>query len=54
MGLYVQIPDDKKKLEQAIFALEWQIKHEEDEKSKEIHRKTLKIFKASIHDTGCK
>lgn len=51
MGLIVQIPKGKKKLEQGIIALEWQLEQDKDEKSKEIHRQTLEKFRAALRET---
>ena len=48
MALYVEIPQNKQKLEQAIKALEWQLTQETDEKSKQIHEQTLTIYKAAL------
>lgn len=48
MGLSVKIPDSREKLEQSISALEWQLSHDEDDMSKEIHRHTLDIFRAAL------
>lgn len=58
MSLSVKIPDSREKLEQSISALEWQLQHDEDNMSIEIHRQTLDIFRAAlcemkpIHEDG--
>lgn len=50
MGLSVQVPKDKQKLEQAISALEWQLQQDEDDASRKIHRQTLDIFRAALRE----
>lgn len=50
MGLSVKIPDSREKLEQAITALEWQLRKDEDDMSRKIHCQTLDIFRAALRE----
>ena len=43
----VVVPKDPKKREEMIFALEWQLTQDTNEKDREIHRAALEKLKAA-------
>ena len=43
----VVVPSDPKKREEMIFALEWQLTQDTNEKDREIHRAALEKLKAA-------
>ena len=50
MALYVEIPQDEHKLKQSIQSLEWQLTQENDEKSKNILKQTLDMYKEALNN----
>lgn len=50
--LTVLIPEDSKKRQELIFALEYQLAHDTNEKDKEIHRAALEKLKAAEEKGG--
>lgn len=44
------IPKDKKKIEQLIFALEWQLEQDINDKDKLIHGEALKDLRTALNE----
>ena len=43
----VVVPSDPKKIDELIFALEYQLAHDENQKDREIHKAALEKLKAA-------
>lgn len=50
MSITVHIPQDAEKLKQSIVALEYQLEHDADEQSREIHRQALSKMKNALEE----
>lgn len=48
--LEYQVPGDKTKIKRQIEALKWQVEHDTDEMSKQIHGDALKKALAALED----
>lgn len=48
MAVKVIVNNDRAKIQKQIQALEWQIKHDTDDKSRQIHKEALKQLKQKI------
>lgn len=46
----IEIPKDKKKLQEQIQALEYLVKHDTNEKDKEIHQEALNNLKIALKE----
>ena len=45
MGLKVEVPENRKKLQKSIEALEWQLTQDEREEDRAIHQEALEQMK---------
>lgn len=46
------IPKDKKRIEQLIYTLEWQLQQDVNEKDRLIHGEALKDLKSALNEFG--